>query len=75
MALTCGLYQEINKVSSPGNFNKKVPAADLADGQFHAIEIGSFVADATLHPRFYIALKNAADPKVLLDCIWLQEVK
>ncbi len=51
-----------------------VPANTLADGKFHAVDVGEFVANGR-GQRFWIALKNAVDPRVYLDCLWLQEVE
>lgn len=68
-AFACGLYEKDSK----SNFDKKVPATELADGQFHAFEIGEFVA-APNSGRFWIALDKSSNPKVFLDCLWLKEV-
>lgn len=69
MAFSCGLYDKSRKV----NLSKKVPAAELADGQFHTVEVGKFTAAET-PGSFWIALSSATAPKVFLDCLWLQEV-
>ncbi len=56
---------------------KQIPASELADGQFHAFEVGEFVAANEANPyngRFWVGTVKAGDPKVLLDCIWLSEV-
>lgn len=83
MALACGLYKsehmDGDRVVKAGSVipSKQIPASELADGQFHAFEIGEFVAanDANTHNgRLWIATVKAGDPKVLLDCIWLSEV-
>ncbi len=56
---------------------KKIPASELADGEFHSFEIGEFAAaneGNAYNGRLWIATDKAGDPKVLLDCIWLSEV-
>jgi hypothetical protein len=56
---------------------KKFPASELADGQFHALEVGEFAYEPTsgwFNGRFWVAKPGVADPKFFLDCIWLEEV-
>jgi hypothetical protein len=56
---------------------KKIPAADLADGNYHAIEVGEFTAtpiSGYYIGRFWIATPATGDPKIFLDCLWLQLV-
>jgi len=51
----------------------EVPAADLADGKFHVVEVGEFTAKEGL--MMYIALtRPAAMKEVYLDCLWLKRV-
>ena len=59
-------------------FKGSVPAATLADGAFHAVEIGEFVCDpgsGWYNGNFWVATPGKGSPEVLLDCIWLREVK
>jgi len=83
VAAACGLYQreymDGDRVVKARTViaAKEISASELADGQFHAFEIGEFVAanDVNTHNgRLWIATAKAGDPKVLLDCIWLSEV-
>lgn len=67
LAVVCGMY---DKVVGKGP-TKKVQASELADGEFHAIEVCEFTAVET-NPFFWMALKNPSDPEILLDCIWFR---
>jgi len=56
-----------------GGIKVEVPAADLADGKFHVVEVGEFIAKEDL--MMYIALtRPAAMKEVYLDCLWLKRV-
>lgn len=54
--------------------SRKVAAADLADGAYHALEIAEFTAGPDMG-SIWIALSDGTAPKVLLDCLWFQEVQ
>lgn len=69
-ALLCGMHEKDSK----SNITKRIPAAELADGQFHSVEVGEFLAGKT-NGRFWAALPRETSPKVFLDCIWLQAVE
>ena len=74
MALTCGLYQKINNKGRPVILIKNTPPPTLLTASSR--DRNRFLCrQCARHPRFYIALNNAADPKVLLDCICAAEVK
>jgi hypothetical protein len=83
MAVASGLYKRehldngLVTPAGPVFPAKKIPASELADGQFHSFEIGEFVAanDVNTHNgRLWIATVNTGDPKIFLDCLWLIEV-
>jgi hypothetical protein len=68
IAVACGIYNKEAKIF----LTKKIPAVELADEKFHAIEVGQFVASES-NNLFWMALQNAAAPPVLLDCLWVKE--
>jgi len=70
IAVSGGIYNKESKIF----LTKKIPASELADGQYHAVEMGEFLA-ADKNNSFWMALSDAAAPPVFLDCIWLVEAK
>jgi len=82
IAFGVGLY----KGNDPGTgnasaatnvFSKKIPASELADGKFHAFEVGEFVCNPSngfYSGRLWVGTDKMESPKVFLDCIWLREV-
>jgi len=60
-------------VCGAGSDRIEVSADQLADGKFHAFEVGEL--DAADRMRMYIALtRPSAVKEVYLDCLWLQPV-
>jgi hypothetical protein len=80
-AFMAGIYkgttQGSDKKAMPGAVipRKTFPASELADGQFHAFEVGEFVAgNGFYNGALWIATAKVGGPKIFLDCIWVQEV-
>lgn len=70
IAVSGGIYNKESKIF----LTKKIQASELADGQYHAVEMGEFPA-AEKNNSFWMALSDAAAPPVFLDCLWLVESK
>lgn len=69
-AFQCGIYyKDAKEKIFPLT---KIPASALPDDQYHVVEIGEFKAPEK--GELWFALDKPTDPKVFLDCIWLQEV-
>jgi hypothetical protein len=64
----CGIHRKSSPVS------KSFDAKDLADGGFHALEVGAIEMDET-GGKFWIALSpESALAKIAMDCFWLVEI-
>lgn len=68
MAMGLG-FEEARKLLT---LSKDVLADDLADGQFHVVEIGEVVNPAMI--TFNLPYPSSAMTSVCLDCFWLMEV-
>ena len=73
-AFQCGFY--FGKISK-NSISNKIKASELADGEFHAIEIGSvtFPADGTPGSFWFDLPRGGSLTKVFFDCMWLIEEK
>ena len=65
-----GLFGDATSGKLP---TREVPAADLADGQFHVVTLGPFTAGKNLS-LFMAISRDASMPEVYFDCMWLREI-
>ena len=72
LGFECGFY--FGKTGK-GNMSNKIKAAELADGKFHAVEIGSvtFPAEGTPGGFWFDLPRGGSLSKVYFDCMWLEE--
>jgi hypothetical protein len=71
VGLACGLFGDAAGGKLP---TREIPAAELADGKFHTVELGPFTAGKEL--GLYLATsRDGSMPEVYFDCMWLRQVE